>query len=208
MSFLRPSTMFIRISRQIQVPQASLSFVRPLSYSQHYRDQGYGDGKGDPQGEKPQEQGESNSAQHNAEHPGPAPPPEGQGTGGATKAAGQKKPEDASAQSGGSRSKEAKEKGSSPTAGSVKKGTRSYHTTTRKLYAVKGTPEKEAQKAKGPDGAKPKILDSKMPGGGIDKISKEEKAKVEEHNRDFEKSHDRPAEQDSEKVDPKFWKGK
>lgn len=190
-----------------------MSFARPLSYSQRYRAQGYGDGKGDPKGEKPQEQGPSNPTKQAAEHPGPAPPSEGQGTGGATKAGssgthgGQKNPEDASAESGGSRSKEAKEKGSSPTGGALGKGTRSYHTSTRRLQATKKGPEKEAQKAGGTDGAKPKILDSKKPGGGIEDISKEKKVEVDKHNKDFEKGHDRAAEQDSEKVDPKFWKG-
>jgi len=185
MSFLlRPSTVFARVSRQTRIP-ASMSFVHPLSYSQRYRAQGYGDGEGDPK----------------------APPSEGQGTGGATKAGGQKTPEDASAESGGSRSKEAKEKGSSPTGGALGKGTRSYHTSTRRLQATQKGPEKEAQKAGGPDGAKPKILDSKKPGGDIEDISKEKKVEVDKHNKDFEKGHDRAAEQDSEKVDPKFWKG-
>ncbi|RAL65237.1 hypothetical protein DID88_001343 [Monilinia fructigena] len=80
--------------------------------------QGYGDGKGNPLAENPQDQGASNAKKHNIEHPGPEPVSEGQGTGaGPTKggSGGSKSPEDASAQSGGSRSKEAKETGSSPT---------------------------------------------------------------------------------------------
>ncbi|PVH87366.1 hypothetical protein DL98DRAFT_271783 [Cadophora sp. DSE1049] len=94
--------------------------ARPISSTCPRFAQGYGDGEGDPKGEKPQEQGASNGTKHNAEHPGPAPPSEGKGTGaGPTK--GGSSPEEASAQSGGARSKEAKETGSSPTGGEVGK---------------------------------------------------------------------------------------
>lgn len=71
--------------------------------------QGYiDDGKLDPKGKKPSQQGGSNIVKQKAEHPGPAPPAEGIGSGlGPTKGHG-KEPGDISAQSGGSRSKEAK----------------------------------------------------------------------------------------------------
>ncbi|CEI67970.1 hypothetical protein FVEN_g7757 [Fusarium venenatum] len=72
--------------------------------------QGYGDNEGDPVGSK-----EPNSrATHEAEHPGPTPP-----AGKTKQNETGKSPEDASAQSGGSRSKDAIEKGKSPTAGSI-----------------------------------------------------------------------------------------
>ncbi|KAJ4005958.1 hypothetical protein NW766_010782 [Fusarium irregulare] len=73
-----------------------------------YASQGYGDGKGDPVASDPQSQGANSKATHDAEHPGPTPP-----------AAKGKKPEDASAQSGGSRSKDAVETGKSPTGGKL-----------------------------------------------------------------------------------------
>ncbi|KAI9738899.1 MAG: hypothetical protein M1818_005212 [Claussenomyces sp. TS43310] len=221
MSMFRHSTVFTRIARQTRTP-ASACLARPFSSSRCTLAQGYGDGKGDPKAENAQEQGGSNPTKEAAEHPGPAAPAEGQGTGGATKAgssssspsgtpgrpntSGPNSPEDASAQSGGSRSKEAKETGSSPTGGAVGQG-RSYHTSARRLNASQKTPEKEAMKAKGPDGAQPKILDSKKPGGGIDTIGEEKKAEVEKHNRDYEQGHDRAQGDDTEKVDKKFWEG-
>ena len=55
---------------------------------------------------------------------------------------------------------------------------------------------------------KPKITNASIPGSGqTDKLTEEQKKEVEEHNRDFEKKHDRgnPAEED--KVDKKFWTG-
>lgn len=148
--------------------------------------QGYGDGEGDPKGENPQQQGGSNDVKQNAEHPGPAPPAEGQGTGGGpTKAGGS--PEQASAQSGGSRSKDAKETGSSPTGGSVGGGKSS------------SSPEEKSKK-----GASPKISEKDVPGGGN---SKDKQAEVEQHNKEFEQGHDRAPPADADKVDKKFWKG-
>jgi len=85
-----------------QIPQ--VSFIQRNTYAS----QGYGDGKGDPVASNPQEQGANSKATHDAEHPGPT-PPAGKG----------KQPEDASAQSGGSRSKDAVEKGKSPTGGKL-----------------------------------------------------------------------------------------
>lgn len=77
--------------------------------------QGYGDGEGDPVGSNPKDRPPNSRATHEAEHPGPTPP--------ADKAKqnemGIKHPDDASAQSGGSRSKDAIEKGKSPTAGHI-----------------------------------------------------------------------------------------
>ncbi|KAK8900893.1 hypothetical protein QC760_010359 [Botrytis cinerea] len=138
--------------------------------------QGYGDGKGHPMAENPQDQGASNSKKHNAEHPGPEPVSEGQGTGaGPTKggSGGPKSPEDASAQSGGSRSKEAKETGSSPTGGSIKEN-----------GGKNKNPEEKSVK-----GASPKIHSEDEPGAK----SSSKQAEVEKHNREFRKGHDRGA---------------
>ncbi|KAM0314454.1 hypothetical protein ACHAO8_004651 [Botrytis cinerea] len=138
--------------------------------------QGYGDGKGHPMAENPQDQGASNSKKHKAEHPGPEPVSEGQGTGaGPTKggSGGPKSPEDASAQSGGSRSKEAKETGSSPTGGSIKEN-----------GGKNKNPEEKSVK-----GASPKIHSEDEPGAK----SSSKQAEVEKHNREFRKGHDRGA---------------
>lgn len=155
MSFLRTSTAFSSLSRRtprtIRQPFAIRPFSNTSSRPAH---QGYGDGSGDPKGENPQDQGPSNSTKTKAEHPGPAPPSTG------------KSPEDASAQSGGSRSKEAKETGSSPTGGEV---------------------GKQGSGSEMKDGAKPKIHDKKDPAPADEK----QQAEVEKHNREFEKGHDR-----------------
>lgn len=117
MSLLRPSIALLsRRAAPLSVRQNLAA--RPISSTPVRFAQGYGDGEGDPKGENPQHQGASNNTKHNAEHPGPEPPAEGQGTGaGPTKGGAGKSPEDASAQSGGARSKDAKETGSSPTGG-------------------------------------------------------------------------------------------
>ncbi|KAI0122951.1 hypothetical protein BJ170DRAFT_642768 [Xylariales sp. AK1849] len=165
--------------------------------------QGYGDGEGDPVGEKPQKQPGASSAQESSEHPGPAPPDVGKGTGGGPtkasmsqsmdKAADAADPADASAQSGGSRSKEAEETGSSPTGGEV----------------ANKAARKGGEALKGPQGAgtpQPKIHNQAIPGTKAG-LSEEQKREVEQHNEEFEKRHDRaqPAEQD--KVNKGFWKG-
>ncbi|KAH7184569.1 uncharacterized protein B0J16DRAFT_397905 [Fusarium flagelliforme] len=99
---LRP--VIARTTITSQAPR--VSFIQKNTYAS----QGYGDGKGDPVASNPQEQGANSQATHDAEHPGPTPP--------AAKGKG-KQPEDASAQSGGSRSKDAVEKGKSPTGGKL-----------------------------------------------------------------------------------------
>jgi len=146
--------------------------------------QGYGDGEGDPKGETPQNQGASSNAKEHAEHPGPDSPVADSGAG-PTKSGSSSKPkspEVSSANSGGSRSKEAKETGSSPTGGEVGGGSGS---------------------GSGSGGASPKMHDTKLPG----EDSKEKQAGVEEHNREFEKRHDRAAKAEDDKVDKKFWSG-
>jgi len=169
------------------------------------RAQGYGDGKGDPAAENPQGQPGSGSKKQKAEHPGPEPPAEGKGTGGGPTKAGDstKSPSEASANSGGSRSKEAKETGSSPTGGSLpnSKGTRSYSTSTKNTTTTKES-EQEGTHAK--SGAKPMINDKAIPGK---EQTPEQKAEVEQHNKEFEQRHDRAPSAENDAVDEKFWKG-
>lgn len=82
-----------------------------LTLKQTFASQGYGDGDGDPIATNKQGQPANSRATQEAEHPGPATPHmKEKGNKG-------KSPEDASAQSGGSRSKDAVEKGESPTGG-------------------------------------------------------------------------------------------
>ena len=55
---------------------------------------------------------------------------------------------------------------------------------------------------------KPKISNLSVP--GVDKsaeLTKEQKQEVEEHNREFDKRHDRSEAAPGDKVDEKFWKG-
>ena len=108
---------------------------------------------------------------------------EGQNTGGGPTKGGEntsaKSPGDASAQSGGSRSKEAKETGSSPTGGNVGGG---KNDTGKAEPKISGASESMAQ-------------------------SIEQQAEVEQHNKEFAKGHDRAPPAAADKVNPKFWKG-
>jgi len=187
--------------------------VRPMSTTTQLRATGYGDMKGSPEAENPQDQGASSDAKQNAEHPGPAPPSEGKGTGkGPTKAGGQKEPADASAQSGGSRSKEAKETGSSPTGGKVGGGGKRQFSTSTKQWMASSSSKKEAeetvQKARqsetSKEAATPKIISDGDPAEGQ---SQEKKQEVEQHNKEFEERYDRAQPATDNKVDHKFWKG-
>ncbi|RGP64480.1 metallo-hydrolase oxidoreductase [Fusarium longipes] len=96
--------------RQVRTRSTINSRAPQVLQRSTYATQGYGDAEGDPVGSNPKDQGPNSRATHEAEHPGPKP---------SSDKAKQKTPEDASAQSGGSRSKEAVEKGKSPTAGKL-----------------------------------------------------------------------------------------
>ncbi|ORY71854.1 uncharacterized protein BCR38DRAFT_303856, partial [Pseudomassariella vexata] len=132
------------------------------------------------------------------------------GTGGATKAAfsesmtnaiSAKSPAEASAQSGGSRSKQAKETGSSPTGGEIGEGDSGSS-------ADKASRE-GGEALKGPRGKgtpSPKIHNQAIP-GTKEGLSQEQKNEVELHNKDFNKRHDRAQPASDDKVDKKFWKG-
>lgn len=194
MSLIRSGRVAARLNNQIRTSWVGqVYYSRPFSVtarsSANASSQGYGDGKGDPKAEKPQEQGSQSATHHKAEHPGPAPPSEGQNTGGATKASsGTKDPSEASASSGGARSKEAKETGSSPTGGEV------------------GGSGGESTSTKSKDGPKPKISDKKIPDEAMGDIEKQ--AEVRQHNREFEQRYDRAPKAQEDKVDQKFWSGK
>ncbi|KAI0534635.1 hypothetical protein GGR58DRAFT_482317 [Xylaria digitata] len=169
--------------------------------------QGYGDGKGDPVAEHPEKQPAATKAQESLEHPGPEPPDVGKGTSNAyTKSAfsknmkeaasSEQSPEEqASAQSGGSRSKEAVETGGSPTAGQIPKD---GNGTAHGGEALKGPQGKNAPQ--------PKILNQSMSGAKFG-LTDEQKREVERHNQDFEKKHDRAEQAPRDKVDRKFWSG-
>ncbi|KAI0426169.1 hypothetical protein F5Y09DRAFT_319647 [Xylaria sp. FL1042] len=169
--------------------------------------QGYGDGKGDPVAEQPEKQPPSNKAQESSEHPGPAPPDVGKGTSNAAtkgafsdsmkKAASGGEPEEqVSAQSGGSRSKEAVETGSSPTAGQIPND--NGNGTAKGGEALKGP--------QGKDAPQPKVLNQSIKNVKSG-LTDEQKREVERHNQEFEKKHDKAEEAPQDKVDKKFWSG-
>lgn len=54
---------------------------------------------------------------------------------------------------------------------------------------------------------RPKINNASVPGEGKNNLSKEQQEEVDEHNRDFEKKHDRASPAAEDKVDKGFWKG-
>ncbi|KAI5921399.1 hypothetical protein F4810DRAFT_712653 [Camillea tinctor] len=190
----------LRATRTL-VPRPYRTFATSHCYRAR---QGYGDGAGDPIAEDPQKQPETSKSQESLEHPGPEPPDVGKGTGGTAatkaafsenmkKAASGQSPEDASAQSGGSRSKEATETGSSPTGGDV----------------ANAASRSGGEALKGPQGKgkpSPKIHNQAIP-GTTSGLTEEQKREVEEHNADFEKRHDRASPASDDKVDKKFWKG-
>ncbi|KAF8858076.1 hypothetical protein BDZ45DRAFT_743702 [Acephala macrosclerotiorum] len=187
MPFLRPYAALSSFSRQAPWSIRQPIAARYLSSTPLRFAQGYGDGESDPKGETPQHQGSSNQTKHNAEHLGLALPAEGQGTGaGPTKGGSGKTQEEASAQSGGSRSKDAKETGSSPTGGSL------------------GGSEGKNSSPDSKNGASPKVHDQSEPGKDN---SSDRQAEVEKHNRDFEQGHDRAQAAAEDRVDKKFWKG-
>ncbi|KAI1335230.1 hypothetical protein F5Y15DRAFT_254486 [Xylariaceae sp. FL0016] len=182
-----------------RAPQA---YRRTFITTSRFQAQGYGDAKGGPVTEDPKKQPESNQTQQSSEHPGPQAPDVGQKGNTATKGAlsdsmktavGEKSPEDASAQSGGSRSMEAKETGSSPTGGKV----------------ADTAAQKGGEALKGPQGKdvpRPKIFNQAVPGSKED-FSDEQKQEVEQHNREFEEKHDKAEAAPTDKVDKKYWKG-
>lgn len=185
--------------------------------------QGYGDPEGNPEAKDPQRQPGATRAQHDAEHPGPPPPDVGRGTGaGPTKGAMHesmnraasseqgKAPADASAESGGSRSREARETGSSPTGGRVANADSSSSSNDGPGGGGAGGDKQRmpgGEALKGPQGRgapQPKIQNQTVPGTRPG-LTEEQKREVEQHNREFEKRHDRAAPAGEDLVDKKFW---
>jgi len=105
-----------------------------------------------------------------------------------------------SATSGGSRSKEAVETGSSPTAGvmpdPLAEGDARGRTGGGKPLESSVHPPPQ-----------PKISNGSVPGKHA-KLTPEQQAEVDEHNRDFEKKHGIADKAADDKVDKSFWSGK
>lgn len=99
-----------------------------------------------------------------------------------------KKAEEASAQSGGSRSKDADEQKDAAEA-------------PAKGRTGGGDPLESSENPP----PRPKIHNSAVPGTGTDKLTKEQQAEVDKHNADFEKKHDRASAAADDKVDKNFW---
>lgn len=53
----------------------------------------------------------------------------------------------------------------------------------------------------------PKILNAAVPGAGPNKLTKEQQEEVDRHNAEFEKRADRASSAEDDKVDKSFWKG-
>jgi len=181
---------------------------RTFVTSSSLRASGYGNGKGDPKAEHPEKQPGASKAQESSEHPGPAAPDVGKGSANASTkgafsqsmnnaAASEKSPEEASAQSGGSRSKEAVETGESPTAGAI---------SNSDGGSANGKGGEALKGPQGKDAPQPKIHNQSVPGVKAD-LTDEQKQEVDKHNRDFEKKHDRADSAPSDKVDKNFWSG-
>lgn len=113
-----------------------------------------------------------------------------------------KEAEKASAQSGGSRSKDAEEEreqvemGENPTEDRLAKGGAAGRTGGGEQLASSENPP-----------PRPKVNNASVPGEGKNNLSKEQQEEVDEHNRDFDKKHDRASPAAEDKVDKGFWKG-
>jgi hypothetical protein len=111
-----------------------------------------------------------------------------------------KSAEQPSATSGGSRSKEAVETGSSPTAGPIPDGLAQGDARGR---TGGGAPLDSSVHPP----AQPKITNASVPGERPN-LSSEQQAEVDEHNRDFENKHGKADAAGDDKVDKSFWSGK
>lgn len=110
-----------------------------------------------------------------------------------------KEAEEASAQSGGSRSKDAAEAAVASADASEEGGD-----VRAKGRTGGGEPLESSENAP----PRPKVHNAKVPlGGGRDNLTKEQQEEVDRHNADFEKKHDRASKAGEDKVDKDFWKG-
>ncbi|KAK0718560.1 hypothetical protein B0T26DRAFT_713598 [Lasiosphaeria miniovina] len=110
-----------------------------------------------------------------------------------------KKAEEASAQSGEPRGRDAAEQEPTPTAGVVPDELAGGDALGR---TGGGEP---LESSKSPP-AQPKISNASVPGHKA-KLTKEQQAEVDEHNRDFESKHGKAHAAGDDKVDEKFWSG-
>lgn len=142
-----------------------------------------------------------------------------------------KSAEEASATSGGSRSKEAVETGSSPTAGAIPDTGADADAAAAGSDVEAPPPDRAGDGSTGGGGggrtpdargrtgggpplasshaapAPPKISNASVPGGRPPRLSPEQQAEVDEHNRDFESSHGKADPAEDDKVDKDFWSG-
>jgi hypothetical protein len=186
MSLLR-TTLTARLTRLPGLTFASSSPLRtrPISTTRPLlKAQGYGDGEGDPRGNNPQAQGSSNSTKQHAEHPGPAPPSAGQSMGAG--------PTKGSSSSSGSESQ-----GKSPEDASAQSG------GSRSKEATETGESPTGGEVGGKSGPGPRIHSKGEP----EATSGKESEDVKQHNREFEKRHDRAPPAEDDKVDEKFWEG-
>jgi hypothetical protein len=111
-----------------------------------------------------------------------------------------KSAEGPSATSGGSRSKEAAETGSSPTAGVIPDPLAEGDARGR---TGGGAPLESSQDAPAP----PKVNNAAVRGQPPD-LTPEQQAEVDKHNKEFEKKHGVSDSAEKDKVDKSFWSGK
>ncbi|KAL1860631.1 hypothetical protein Daus18300_009121 [Diaporthe australafricana] len=113
--------------------------------------------------------------------------------------------ERASAQSGGSRSKDAEEQ--DDRAGQVDTGNVPSTDRLAGVGAKGRTGGGEPLSSSENPPPRPKINNASIPGEGTDKLTKEQQEEVDRHNAEFEKKHDRASPAAEDKVDKSFWKG-
>jgi len=118
-----------------------------------------------------------------------------------------KSAESASAESGGSRSKSAAESRSSSASAASNPGAMPDSLSDGDMRGRTGGGKPLDASDHAPP--QPKVwnhaVSGKTPGEGL---TEEQKAEVDEHNRDFEKKHDRANPAENDKVDKNFWAGR
>ncbi|TLS23690.1 uncharacterized protein PpBr36_06607 [Pyricularia pennisetigena] len=126
-----------------------------------------------------------------------------------------KSAEGPSAQSGGSRSKDAAE--AAEASGDKPSSSASSSAADPETAGIDSLSERDALGRTG--GGKPlesssenaprppKVNNASIPGDGQNKLSKEQKREVEQHNREFEERHDRASPASKDKVNKSFWSG-
>ncbi|EJT75376.1 hypothetical protein GGTG_05313 [Gaeumannomyces tritici R3-111a-1] len=119
-----------------------------------------------------------------------------------------KESEGPSAESGGSRSKDAaaaNSNNSDSTADPATAGIDTLAERSAKGQTGGGDPLESTSENAPP---KPKISNASVPGNsGMDTLTEEQRREVEQHNRDFEKRHDRATPAEKDKVNKEFWSG-